>query len=99
MADRLSALDVSFLYFEDTTTPMHVGSVAIFQPDGGDHAFDYEALVQLIEDRISLVPRYRQVVHKVPGNLAPRSGRRRGLRRHLSRPSLGTAPAGHRRAA
>ena len=70
MVDRLSALDVSFLYFEDATTPMHVGSVAIFQPEGGAHAFDYEALVQLIEDRIALVPRYRQVVHKVPGNLA-----------------------------
>ncbi len=70
MVDRLSALDVSFLYFEDATTPMHVGSVAIFQPEGGPHAFDYEALVQLIEDRIALVPRYRQVVHKVPGNLA-----------------------------
>ena len=74
MVDRLSALDVSFLYFEDATTPMHVGSVAIFQPDGGAHAFDYEALVQLIEDRIALVPRYRQVVHKVPGTSRARSG-------------------------
>jgi diacylglycerol O-acyltransferase / wax synthase len=71
VVDRLSALDVSFLYFEDATTPMHVGSVAIFQPDpDGAHAFDYDALVQLIEDRIVLVPRYRQRVHRIPGNLA-----------------------------
>ena len=33
--DRLSPLDVSFLYFEEPTTPMHVGGVAVFQaPDG-----------------------------------------------------------------
>jgi diacylglycerol O-acyltransferase / wax synthase len=71
VVDRLSALDVSFLYFEDATTPMHVGSVAIFQPaPDSEHPFDYEALVQLIEERIVLVPRYRQRVQRVPGNLA-----------------------------
>lgn len=71
MVDRLSPLDVSFLYFEDATTPMHVGSVAIFEPDpAATSAFDYEALVRLIEERIVLVPRYRQRVQRVPGNLA-----------------------------
>ena len=68
MPDRLSPLDVSFLYMEEPTTPMHVGGVAIFEvPDGG---FDYERLVRLIRDRISLVPRYRQRVRWVPGHLA-----------------------------
>lgn len=68
MPDRLSAGDVSFLYLEGRTTPMHVGGLAIFAlpPDG----FDYERLVDLIEDRISLVPRYRQKVRFVPGHLA-----------------------------
>ena len=61
-------MDVSFLYFEETTTPMHVGAVLLFAvPDGG---FDYDRLVQLISDRISLVPRYRQRVKWVPGHLA-----------------------------
>ena len=47
---------------------MHVGSVMVFQPrDGG---FDYDSLVQLISNRISLVPRYRQCVREVPGRLA-----------------------------
>ncbi|HTY73349.1 MAG TPA: wax ester/triacylglycerol synthase family O-acyltransferase [Actinomycetes bacterium] len=69
MVDSLSPLDVSFLYFEESRTPMHVGSVAIFEPVDG-HTVDYEGLVRLIEDRISLVPRYRQRVHRVPGNLA-----------------------------
>ena len=32
MTDRLSPLDVSFLYMETRTTAMHVGGVATFQP-------------------------------------------------------------------
>ncbi len=68
MTDRLSAMDVSFFYLEGRTTPMHVGGLAIFQlPADG---FDYERLVDLIEERIPLVPRYRQKVRFVPGNLA-----------------------------
>ena len=57
MTDRLSALDVSFLYLEEPTTPMHVGGLAVFQPPPA--GFDYDCLVQLIEERIGLVPRYR----------------------------------------
>ncbi|MDQ1625054.1 MAG: diacylglycerol O-acyltransferase / wax synthase, partial [Actinomycetota bacterium] len=68
MADRLSPLDVSFLYFEEATTPMHVGGVAVFQaPADG---FDYERLVHLIKERIAFVPRYRQRIRWVPGRLA-----------------------------
>ncbi len=68
MADRLSPLDVSFLYLEEPTTPMHVGSVAIFEaPEGG---FDHDRLVQLIKTRIAFVPRYRQRVRWVPGRVA-----------------------------
>ncbi len=68
MTDRLSTLDVSFLYMETPTTAMHVGGVATFQPPEG--GFDYDRLVQLIGQRISLVPRYRQKVHMVPGRIA-----------------------------
>ncbi|MEV0678218.1 wax ester/triacylglycerol synthase family O-acyltransferase [Actinosynnema sp. NPDC050436] len=68
MPDRLSALDASFLYLEDSTTPMHVGGVAVFRrPKAG---FDYDGLVDLIEQRLALVPRYRQKVVHVPGRLA-----------------------------
>ena len=68
MVERLSPLDVSFLYLEEPTTPMHVGGVAVFQaPDGG---FDHDQLVSLIQERIGLVPRYRQKVRWVPGRLA-----------------------------
>jgi WS/DGAT/MGAT family acyltransferase len=68
MVDRLSPLDVSFLYLEEPTTPMHVGGVVLFQaPEGG---FDHDRLVSLIEARIALVPRYRQKVRWVPGRIA-----------------------------
>jgi diacylglycerol O-acyltransferase / wax synthase len=53
---------------EGSTTPMHVGSVMVFQPRNG--GFDYDRLVALISNRISFVPRYRQCVREVPGRLA-----------------------------
>src|SRR5450759_2532222 len=53
---------------EGSTTPMHVGSVMVFQPP--ERGFDYEHLVSLISNRISVVPRYRQCVREVPGRLA-----------------------------
>lgn len=68
MNDRLSPLDVSFLYMETTTTPMHVGGVCVFEPPAA--GFDYDRLVELISQRIGLVPRYRQKVKWVPGRLA-----------------------------
>ena len=68
MSDRLSTLDVSFLYLEEATTAMHVGGVVLFEvPEGG---FDYDTLVQLIKRRIAFVPRYRQRIRWVPGHLA-----------------------------
>ncbi|MFC7341072.1 WS/DGAT/MGAT family O-acyltransferase [Saccharopolyspora griseoalba] len=68
MSDRLSAVDSSFLYLEDYTTPMHVGGVAVFRrPRSG---FDYDTVLSLIDRRLRLVPRYRQRVMEVPGGLA-----------------------------
>lgn len=68
MVDRLGPLDVSFLYLETPSTPMHVGSVATFQrPPGG---FDYDHLAILITERLGLVPRYRQKVRWVPAHMA-----------------------------
>jgi len=68
MSDRLSPLDVSFLYLEGPTTPMHVGGVLIFQ--ASQAGFDYDRLVRLIRGRIAHVPRYRQRVRWVPGGLS-----------------------------
>ena len=55
MPDRLSALDASFLYVEDPSTPMHVGGVAIFErPRTG---FDYEQMLVLVAQRLAYLPR------------------------------------------
>jgi diacylglycerol O-acyltransferase / wax synthase len=68
MTERLSPVDVAFLHFEESTTHMHVGAVGIFEtPESG---FDYDTLTMLIRERMALVPRYRQKVRGVPGNIA-----------------------------
>jgi WS/DGAT/MGAT family acyltransferase len=65
--DRLTPLDVSFLYLEEPTTAMHTGSVMVFQePPGG---VDYEGIVRHVAARIAFVPRYRQRLRWVPARL------------------------------
>jgi len=62
--ERLSSLDASFLYVENSETPMNIGSVSIFTaPETG---FDHETLVKLIRARLAFVPRYRQRVKDIP---------------------------------
>ncbi|MEI2732837.1 MAG: wax ester/triacylglycerol synthase family O-acyltransferase [Dermatophilaceae bacterium] len=68
MADRLSSLDTSFLYMEDHTTVMHVGSVMVFKSAKG--RIDYERLARLISRRVVHLPRYRQRIRWIPGHLA-----------------------------
>jgi diacylglycerol O-acyltransferase len=62
--ERLSSLDASFLYIENSQTPMNIGSVSIFQPSEG--GFEHETLVKLIKARLAFVPRYRQRVKEIP---------------------------------
>ena len=54
--DRLTGLDASFLSLERSGAHMHVGSVLVFDGD----APPYEEFVAKIEQRLHLVPRYRQ---------------------------------------
>jgi WS/DGAT/MGAT family acyltransferase len=58
----MSALDASFFFAESENTPMHVGSVAVF--DGP--APSYGDVVRLLLSKLPLVPRYRQRVRPVP---------------------------------
>src|SRR3954452_22677011 len=60
--DRMSALDAGFFFAESENTPMHVGSVAVF--DGP--APSYGDVVRLLLSKLPLVPRYRQRVREVP---------------------------------
>jgi diacylglycerol O-acyltransferase / wax synthase len=60
--DRLTALDASFLHLEDASAHMHVASVMLFEGPSPP----YDELLDAIERRLSLVPRYRQRLAFVP---------------------------------
>ena len=67
--ERLSAQDASFLHLESPTTPMHVGSIGIFE--GGaffDDAgrFRIDEARERIACRLHLVPRFRKKIKTVP---------------------------------
>ncbi|EFQ82748.1 acyltransferase, WS/DGAT/MGAT [Aeromicrobium marinum DSM 15272] len=64
---RLSPLDATFLYKDSANVPRQIASLAIVE--GGDTPLDYDRLIQVINERIDLVPRYRQVARRVPGAL------------------------------
>lgn len=68
MTGRLTTEDASFYFLEGSSTPMHLGSLAILRaPEGG---LDYEELLTHVERRLPLVPRYRQRVQEVAFGLA-----------------------------
>lgn len=67
MVNRLGALDAAFLYVEEASLPMHVGSVMVFQPPEG--GFDYDNFVRVVGDRIAGHARYRQRIRAVPARL------------------------------
>ena len=66
--DRMSPLDSSFLHIEDAVTHMHIGSVGLFE--GPPPTYE-AALLRMIESKLPLVPRYRQVVQFVPSTCWP----------------------------
>jgi diacylglycerol O-acyltransferase / wax synthase len=65
-AERLSALDASFLAVEGPDTPMHVGWVAIFDPPEDGPRPGFEALFEHLGGRLERAPRYRQRLAEVP---------------------------------
>ena len=54
--DRLTAIDASFLTNESSTSHMHIGGVTIFEGPPPS----YDDLLEHVESRLHLVPRYRQ---------------------------------------
>jgi WS/DGAT/MGAT family acyltransferase len=61
-SDRLTGLDASFLHLEDSASHMHVASVMLFEGPPPP----YEELLEAIDSRLGLVPRYRQRLAFVP---------------------------------
>src|SRR5713226_7266413 len=64
LARRLTTQDASFLYAESRNSPLHMGSIGIF-----DNEFTLEELKRDIESRLHLLPRYAQKLRRVPFNL------------------------------
>jgi diacylglycerol O-acyltransferase / wax synthase len=62
--DRLTGLDSSFLHLERDATHMHVAGCSVFAGE----APGYDELIDTIESRLHLVPRYRQRLAFVPLN-------------------------------
>jgi diacylglycerol O-acyltransferase len=65
--DRLSPLDAMFLNQDSPTEPRQIASLAILEPN--ESALSYDRLIQVISERLDIVPRYRQVARRVPGAL------------------------------
>jgi diacylglycerol O-acyltransferase len=63
--DRLSPLDSLFLHVEDGVTHMHIASCAVFERPPPP----YQEFVDLVAAKLPLLPRYRQKVRFVPGQL------------------------------
>lgn len=61
---RLTALDSTFLYAESANSPLHIGTLLIFE---GQISLD--DLLRHVERRIHLLLRYRQRLAEVPLNL------------------------------
>lgn len=63
--ERMSATDAGFFHAEGGNTPMHVGSVCVFEGP----APSYGDVVRLLLGKLPQVPRYRQRVRTVPFEL------------------------------
>ncbi|MFN2464179.1 MAG: wax ester/triacylglycerol synthase family O-acyltransferase [Candidatus Dormibacteria bacterium] len=67
---RLTSLDSSFLHLETRNTHMHIGGVAVFEPGPWkNHEERFKALLNHIDPRLDLMPRYRQKVAFLPMNV------------------------------
>ena len=83
---RLSAQDASFLYSERRESPLHIGSIAVF-----DGAVSYDHLLANIAAKMHLIPRYQQVAVPAPFNIGHPTwewDQDFDLKRHLKRVTI-----------
>lgn len=67
---QLSAMDASFVYMETPNTPMHIGSLAIYDPSTAPGGLvRYKDILAHIEARLHTARSFRQRLVQVPGNL------------------------------
>ncbi|HEX8484000.1 wax ester/triacylglycerol synthase family O-acyltransferase [Sphingomonas sp.] len=67
---QLSAQDASFVYFETPHTPMHIGSVGIYDPSTAPGGFvRFKDILGFIESRLGGARSFRQRLVRVPFDL------------------------------
>ncbi len=65
--EYLTPLDDLFVVLERDTLPMHIGGLLIFE----GVAPDYQEFVEFLAGRLDRIPRYRQVISRLPLDLGP----------------------------
>jgi diacylglycerol O-acyltransferase len=66
MMQRLRGFDAAFLHFETATNHLHVGQTCVFDPSTAPAGHSFQAVRQLLEDRIHLIPPFRRRLVEVP---------------------------------
>ncbi|MEM8930195.1 MAG: wax ester/triacylglycerol synthase family O-acyltransferase [Acidobacteriota bacterium] len=66
---QLTGLDSAFLYLETDRTPMHIGGVAILDPDTPDGPLTLEHVRELLTSRLHTSRTFTQKLEEVPLNL------------------------------
>ena len=67
--DRLTALDATFLGFEDANVHMHVAAIALFEAApllGPEGALDVDRVRDQVESALGETPRFRQKLSRIP---------------------------------
>jgi WS/DGAT/MGAT family acyltransferase len=67
---HLSVVDGAFLHLESPEMPMHVGSLALFDPPAGDAGAWYEAVKAHVASRMHLAPVFTRKLALMPFDLA-----------------------------
>jgi len=63
-------MDASFVYLEGPRVPMHIGSIAIYDPStAADGRVTFKGILEHITGRMPLVPSYREKLARVPFDL------------------------------
>ena len=67
---QLSGQDASFVYMETPSTPMHIGSVGIYDPSTAPNGFvRFKDILQFIESRLGGAKSFRERLVRVPFDL------------------------------
>jgi diacylglycerol O-acyltransferase / wax synthase len=68
--EQLSGQDASFVYMETPTTPMHIGSVGIYDPSTAPGGFvRFKDILRHVESRLDKARSFRQKLVRVPFDL------------------------------